>query len=175
MAETGENTLFIDHKSPTKNETSLHNVVHEMAFNAVIQRNNNQTVTEQRNCVQAKSKNESATINRQQFSFVPVKAPSANGEHLCVIWNHFLMLCLTLGPTTTAGEAQQLHVVQSSQRPMILNAPFHPIAFQQSSDIEQPQLLQLASIGYADGQMQGLILPQGFRYVLPAYINVLMC
>jgi len=49
---------------------------------------------------------------------------------------------------------------------MILNAPFHPIAFQQSPDIEQPQVLQLASIGYAptaDGQMQSLILPSGFR------------
>lgn len=78
MAETGETTLFIDHKSPTKNETNLHNVVHEMAFNAVIQRNNTQAMTEQRNCVQAKSKSES--INRQQYSFVPVK-PSTNGEY----------------------------------------------------------------------------------------------
>lgn len=79
-----------------------------------------------------------------------------------------LWFCCLLGPTTTAGEGQQLHVVQNSQRPMILNAPFHPITFQQSSDIEQPQVLQLASIGYApaaDGQMQGLILPSGFRYV----------
>lgn len=82
MAETGEGTLFIDHKSPTKNETNLHNVVHEMAFNAVMQRNNTPAVTEQRNCIQTKSKNESATINRQQISFVPVKA-SVNGEHWC--------------------------------------------------------------------------------------------
>ena len=85
MAETGESTLFIDHKSPTKNETNLHNVVHEMAFNAVIQRNNTQPMIEQRNCVQTKSKNESATINRQQYSFVPVK-PATNGDTLCVIW-----------------------------------------------------------------------------------------
>ena len=81
MAETGESTLFIDHKSPTKNETTLHNVVHEMAFNAVMQRNNTQAVTEQRNCVQTKSKSESATINRQHYSFVPVKS-SINGEDL---------------------------------------------------------------------------------------------
>lgn len=65
---------------------------------------------------------------------------------------------------------------------MILNAPFHPIAFQQPSDIEQPQVLQLASIGYAptaDGQMQGLILPSGFRYhafpVCINIVNVLIC
>lgn len=81
MAETGESTLFIDHKSPTKNETNLHNVVHEMAFNAVIQRNNTQTVADQRNCVQTKSKSESGTVNRQHYSFVPVK-PSANGEYI---------------------------------------------------------------------------------------------
>ena len=84
--------------------------------------------------------------------------------NICVIYGElFNVMVILLGPTTTAGDGQQLHVVQSSQRPMILNAPFHPIAFQQSSDIEQPQLLQLASIGYADGQMQGLILPSGFR------------
>lgn len=84
MAETGETTLFIDHKSPTKNEANLHNVVHEMAFNAVMQRNT-QAVPEQRNCIQTKPKNESATtINRQQYSFVPVK-PTTNGK-FCVTY-----------------------------------------------------------------------------------------
>ena len=84
---------------------------------------------------------------------------------ICVISLEIILNLL--GPITTSGEGQQLHVVQSSgQRPMILNAPFHPIAFQQSSDLEQPQVVQLASIGYAptaDGQMQSLILPPGFR------------
>ena len=82
MADTGEGNLFIDHKSPTKNETNLHNFVHDMALNTVMQRNNTQTVTDQRNCVQAKPKNESVNVSRQQYSFLPVK-PSTNGEHLC--------------------------------------------------------------------------------------------
>jgi len=164
MADTGEGNLFIDHKSPTKNETNLHNFVHDMALNTVMQRNNTQTVTDQRNCVQVKPKNESVNVTRQQYSFLPVK-PSTNGEHLCDFTG--IITVNLLGPTTTSGDGQQLHVVQSSgQRPMILNAPFHPIAFQQSSDLDQPQVVQLASIGYAptaDGQMQSLILPPGFR------------